>query len=317
MIDKNESFKSNNETKNEPRSSKPEDFLDGKQDFAKLPKNFSFEQKIIYALKSLLKWSLANYKHENGLRADVPNGHETSAVFYLNANEEFDIQELNSGTTNDVTIYSEDLSSKDVDQVYEYIQRVEKMGWPIIRIGREDDQKVILPDYLDQQFDEESPRDRRFVLLPKDFPKETVRGEKILGVKGKKLLGTIHTHPSGQPFSPGDLGNVHFCIKARYPSEGIDDDEPSYSVLTSDGTLYVLVKTKDSYNQELPYKDDVDSSLEKIHYEQEIEEKMFKFMSEGLAEKDARIRTTIDVCLQHRVALYIGHIDDNKFNRVV
>jgi hypothetical protein len=134
---------------------------------------------------------------------------------------------------------------------------------------------------------------RSFVILPEDFPQE-VSLAGVIGVKGKRLLGSVHVHPSTNPPSPGDL----YIFMSDLAQESMK------AVLGPDNTMYLLCKTKQSI-----LGDDTD--------EQRLDEDLQMLLDKGLSVRDARIQLIIKEALAHHLAFYVGNIEDNGLERVV
>lgn len=143
--------------------------------------------------------------------------------------------------------------------------------------------------------------ERAFILVPDGFT-GTVKGDHIVE-RGKKLLGSVHVHPSGNPPSGHDFANM------VYSGESVKG-------VVGDDRLYLFVRTKETPELEIQATRDGRSTT--MHdYGVELGDAMTEIERSGIPTSGARMQVLINHCREKSILLYAGDMTENEFTRVV
>src|SRR4030042_2559353 len=252
------------------KSTNAEDLFMEERSIGELPKEISFSDEIKYVLSSLAKWS-------------KESGKELSGVLYVNANNGLTLRELNRGSEDSVRVTIWDLSS--------FGDNTDMM---IVGIYQAMRKHVPLSDHPDKEFILVPANYSNAALLNKCFAKR----EWVEIERGKKVLCSSHTHPSGNPPSAQDFSKMIFPI---------GEADQTRLVIGQD-TLYAMVRTKESSSFE---------SAGRSAYAKGMNEQEDRLVEQGFSFDDAVRKVLVEQCHENRVGLYIGDVAENKFERVV
>jgi len=253
-----------------------ENFLTKELHINQLPTEFSFSDEIKYGLLSFEKWSKESKK-------------EVSGVLFVNIKDKICLKELQKGESWVVPIVKHDLANFSNEQINKYLE---------------------VHDFSGQKYGKE------FFLLPKNYSNISFDSQhvsiKMLPRKhvierGKRILGSVHSHPSDNPPSSGDFYNTIFTTG--------DDKWECLNGVVSGGNLYLMLRTKETPLLEVDTLANGENT--KTFYEKEMDKEVDKLIENGLSLKDAMSKVLVDYCYQNNVALYKGKITENRFKRIV
>jgi len=248
-----------------------EKFLTKELHITQLPNEFSFNDEVKYGLLSFEKWTKASDK-------------EVSGVIYIDTKDKIRMKELQKGETWAVRIHKHDLGNFSDEQINKYLNK---------------------NLYSAEGFNKD------FFLLPENYSnvKTTSQGFHIKRLprehiieRGKRILGSIHTHPSENPPSSGDFN--HIILEAS------EYDRECLNGIISADNLYLMLKTKETSLLEIR------EGTEGL-YNKEMDKEEEKLTEKGFSLKDAMEKTLVDHCYQNNVALYKGKISENIYKRII
>lgn len=241
------------ETQSKPIAS--QDFLSEVHPSIRLPERFHFEEKIRYGLLAFRKWSEALATPRG---TEQSNAKEVMVVIFLDGNNNIQVRDVSIGS-----------------EVLVRIKYTDITHLPHWQVG------VVLST--------PAPKEREFFLIPPDYNWPYLKITNKIVEKGKKILGFLHVHPTGQPPSPADLS--HFLEAG--------EKELLQGVIAQDH-FFLFVKTKETKA----------GSAEK-----EIEEKMNRYYQQTGNSWNSATKVLTEECFVHNIGFYVGDINQNVYTR--
>jgi hypothetical protein len=246
-----------------------EKFLGQTLSIDQMPNFFSFQSsEIRYGLQALSKWARA------------AGGKETAGVIYESANENMRFRHITIGSESDVNIFIHDLSKLT----------------PVN--ARNELQTIAHYDTFSQKAED------KFVLLPEDCQNNLILSKRIIIEKGKKLDGSIHVHPSGNPPNGHDLALLLF-----------NRDEPMKGVIAGD-KHYVMVASKTTPNYDIqPTNKNMSTTMH--DFGDEIDNETDKLIAAEIPVPIAIMQSLVKHCRLNSVGLYEGSLETNIYRKIV
>lgn len=243
-----------------------DEFLDKNLPLEEMPQFFSFQsEEIRFGLQALSKWS------------EKSGGKETAGVIYNDTSPQKRFKDIAIGTDTEVNFITYDLSQLTTEQAHERMLEFDRYS--------------------------KNRGHQIFVLLPEDYSYPQINNEKITTAKGKKVLGSEHIHPSGNPPNGHDLAIFMY------------DRTDSINGVVAGETNYLMVASKDTPNYETkPTKNNRSTTMH--DFGNEIDRETVLLIQSGKPDQIAIRETLIKHCRLNKVALFEGYINSNVYRKL-
>ncbi|MBI3380257.1 hypothetical protein HY029_05880 [Candidatus Gottesmanbacteria bacterium] len=204
--------------------------------------------------------------------SEESGGNETAGVMWVNPLGDISFKELAKGSEDMVPIHILDLTKYSPEEAERYLNQFKL-------------------------------REKTFVLLPEHTVETvTLPGDHIVE-RGKKVLGSVHVHPSGNPPSAGD-----FTLALFFQEQAVK------GVIAGD-ELYLFVRTKETPQLDITVNQDNSNNM--MDYQRAMEQEIEDLEKKGLTTPDARNQILIKHVHQNNITLYKGTIAENNFQKII
>lgn len=206
--------------------------------------------------------------------AKAAGGKETAGVIYTDATENMRFRHTNIGIETGVSIYNHDLSKLTPVRAQERLVEISNSN------------------------------KAAFVLLPEGCPNDTKLNERIITETGKKIDGSVHVHPSGNPPNGHDLAILLFARK------------DSIKGVVAGDKHYLMVASKDTPNHDIqPTKDNKSTTMH--DFGAKIDEETIQLIIKSdIPTPIAVMQSLIKHCRLNKVGLYEGDLETNIYRKI-
>ncbi|MFZ2025054.1 MAG: hypothetical protein WAV51_02130 [Microgenomates group bacterium] len=237
-----------------------------------MPKFFSFQNdEVKFGLSALSKWAHAG------------NETETAGVLFEDLTGKLRFRDITEGGDAGVEIHINNLTHLGPDKARQELQRIA---------------------HVQSLYD---LHEDRFVLLPEMNADDVPLAKEIHKEQGKKLYGSVHVHPSGNPPNGHDLALLLF--------DRADTGDSMKGVIAGD-KHYIMAASKDTPDFALEATKDFKSTT--MHdFAEVIDNETKQLIHSGIPTKSALMQSLIKACQLNLVGLYEGNVQTNIYRKIV